>query len=161
MTWGRKQIFYNKGFRQEPPIEKRVEEYRVHLSAGGTIIHGERIIVGLQGGNTGMVTVIPEVIEKKCQRNAKSFVRGNVVIMVDVLEKARFEISEDASSMTSLSTQDYIRSNDRLLRSRPILLGDVILPTLRHGVGRSDLIKCNILDPLLGSEVLMYTDCNV
>ena len=82
---------------------------------GGIIVHGERIIVGLQGGNIGMVTVIPEVIEKKCQRNTKSFDRGNVVIMVDVLEKARFESSEDDSI-----TQDYIRSNDRLLRSRPI-----------------------------------------
>ena len=143
----RMQTFYNKGFRQEPPIEKRVEEYRVHLSAGGTIVHGERIIVGLQGGNIGMVTVIPEVIEKKCQRNTKSFVRGNVVIMVDVLEEARFEIGGDGSSATSLSNQDYIRSNDRLLRSRPILLSDIILPTLRQGVGRSELIKCDTLDP--------------
>ena len=39
------------------------------------------------------------------------------------------------------------RSNDRLLRSRPILLSDIILPTLRQGVGRSELIKCDILDP--------------
>ena len=46
----RKQTFQNKGFRKEPAIESRVEEYRVHLSAGGTIVHGERVIVGLQGG---------------------------------------------------------------------------------------------------------------
>ena len=143
----RRQTFQNKGFRKEPPIERRVEEYRVHLSAGGTIIHGEMIVVGLQGGNIGMVTVIPEVIEKKCQRNNKSFVRGNVVIMVDVLEKAPFVNVEEGLNTTSRSTQDYIRSNDRLLRSRPILLSDVILPTLRHGVSRSDLIRCEVLDP--------------
>ena len=107
----RKQTF-QKGFRKEPAVESRVEEYRVHLSKGGTIIHGERVIVGLQGGKVAMVTVIPEVIEKKCQRSAKSFIRGNVVIMVGVLDKVPFEIGEDISNTTSQSTQDYIRNND-------------------------------------------------
>ena len=141
----RKQTFQNKGFRKEPAVESRVEEYRDHLSKGGTIIHGERVIVGLQGGKVAMVTVIPEVIEKKCQRSTKPFIRGNVVIMVDVLEKVPFEIGEDSSNTTSQSTQDYIRNNS--LRSRPILLSDVILPTLRQGVSRSDLIKCDVLEP--------------
>ena len=134
----RKQTFQNKGFRKEPAIEGRVEEYRVHLSAGGTIVHGERVIVGLQGGKVAMVTVIPEVIDKKCQRSIKSFIRGDVVIMVDVLEKVPFEITEDGSNTTVQDTQDFIRNN--ALRSRPILLSDVILPTLREGVCRSDLI---------------------
>ena len=140
----RKHTFKNKGFRKEPAIESRVEEYRVHLSTGGTIIHGERVIVGLHGGKIAMVTVMPEVIEKKCQRSNKAFIRGNVVIMVDVLEKAPFETNGDSSSETSPSTQDYIRNN--ALRSRPILLSDVVLPTLRPGVSRSDLMKCEVLE---------------
>ena len=54
-----------------------------------------------------MVTVIPEVIEKKCQRSTKSFIRGNVVIMVNVLEKVPFEITEDGSNTTVQDTQDF------------------------------------------------------
>ena len=92
-----------------------------------------------------MVTVIPEVIERKCQRSSKSFIRGNVVIMVDVLEKVPFEISEDGSNTTGQGTQDFIRNN--ALRSRPILLSDVILPTLCPGVSRSDFLKCDVLQP--------------
>jgi hypothetical protein len=112
-----------------------VEEYRVHLRAGRIIVHGERIIFGLQGGNIGMVTVIPEVTEKKCQRNTKSFFRGNVVVIVDVLEKARFEMNEDGSSTTSLTTQDHVRINDRLLRLRPInSVKSYYLPDVKESV---------------------------
>ena len=48
-----------------------------------------------------MATVIPEVIEKKCLQSTKSFIGGNVVAMVDVLEKVPFEISRNNSSATS------------------------------------------------------------
>ena len=92
-----------------------------------------------------MITAIPEVIEKKCQRASKHFVRGNVVIMVDVLEKARFNIIEDGENVRTQGTQDYIRNN--ALRSRPFLLSDVILPIIRSGSSRSDLIKCEVLEP--------------
>ena len=59
--------------------------------------------------------------------------------MLDVLEKVPFEITEDGSNTTVQDTQDFIRNN--ALRSPPILLSDVIVPTLREGVCRSDLIK--------------------
>ena len=67
------------------------------------------------------------------------------MVMVDVYKQVPFEIGEDSSNTTSQSTQDYIRNNT--LRSRPILLSDVILPTLHQGVSRSDFIKCDVLEP--------------
>ena len=52
--------------------------------------------------------------------STKSFIGGNVVAMVGVLEKVRFEISADNSSSTFQGTQDCIRNN--VLRSRPKLI---------------------------------------
>ena len=139
----RKRTFQNKGFRDEPELASRVEEYRNHLHREGVVIQGEKIVVGVRGGGLALVTVLPEVIERGCQRNGKKFKRGDVTVVVDVLK----EVVEDSTreNRIPLEYADYVRNSKQTQRT--ILLSDIVLPAIVEGIARSDLFRCNVLDP--------------
>lgn len=139
----RQRTFQNKGFRDEPELASRITDYRNHLHREGVIIHGEKIVVGLRGGGLALVTVLPEVIERACQRNGKKFKRGDVTVVVDVLKEVREEPMME--SLIPSGYMDYVRSSKQLQRT--MLLSDIILPAIVEGVARSDLLHCDILDP--------------
>jgi hypothetical protein len=86
-----RRVIINKGVRPEPVLEVRVEEYRVHLQREGAIEQGEMIVIGLHGNALAIVTAIPEVLERACQRSRKTFKRGDVTLMVDILERVLVE----------------------------------------------------------------------
>jgi hypothetical protein len=58
----------NTGLRKEPAIGTRVTEYKDFLNIGGIISDIERIVVGVKGGGLALVTTLPELLDKKCQR---------------------------------------------------------------------------------------------
>lgn len=156
----RKRTFQNKGFREEPLLATRMQEYRTHLEIGGVIIHGEKIIVGVHGGGLALVTALPEVIVRGCQRNNKTFKRGDVTVVIDVLTAVREEIATEAQ--ISNSTVDYVRTTK--LRNRTVLLSDIILPVIVEGVTRSNLFPCDVLDPSQrsnGLDIYRIRRCDV
>ena len=58
----------NTGIRKEPATDSRVTEYKDFLNTGGVLIGRERIIVDVKGGGLALLTSLPEVLDKKCQR---------------------------------------------------------------------------------------------
>ena len=69
----RKQTFQNKAFRDEPDLaSRRVPRPSTQRRV---IIQGENVVVGVRGGGLALVTVLPEVIERGCQRNGEKFKR--------------------------------------------------------------------------------------
>ena len=123
-------------------LEVRVEEYRLHLQREGVIVQGEMIVVGVHGNALAIVTAIPEVLEKACQRNRKTFKRGDVAVMVDYLERAPVE--GNAMIIEAEGTVDFIRN--KKLSNKTILLSSVILPVLVEGQSRNRTVNCEVLD---------------
>ena len=139
----RERTFQNKGFREEPTLATRIDEYNTYLQKEGVIIASEKIIVGVRGGGLALVTALPEVIERSCQRMGKKFKRGDVTVVVDVLKLAIQEIGAEVHQ--SNGTIDYVR--DRKHLQRTLLLSNIVLPVIVEGVSRSALLNCDLLDP--------------
>ena len=133
----------NKGVRPEPVLEVRVEEYRLHLQREGVIVQGEMIVVGVNGNALAIVTAIPEVLVRACQRKGKTFKRGDVAVMVDFLERA--PVDANAVNIEADGTVDFIRN--RRLFNKTILLSSVILPVLVEGQSRNRIVNCQVLGP--------------
>jgi hypothetical protein len=138
-----RRVIINKGVRPEPVLEVRVEEYRVHLQREGAIEQGEMIVIGLHGNALAIVTAIPEVLERACQRSRKTFKRGDVTLMVDILERVLVE--GNAMDVEAGGTVDFIRN--RKLSNKTVLLSSVILPILVEGQSRNRTVNCLVLDP--------------
>lgn len=137
-----RRVIQNKGIRPEPILEVRVEEYRLHLQREGVIVQGELIVVGVRGEALAIITAIPEVIDRACQRKGKTFKRGDVAVMVDFLECVPLEGS--AMNVEANGRVDFIRN--RKMSNKTILLSSVILPVLVEGQSRSQIINCQVLD---------------
>jgi hypothetical protein len=136
----------NTGMRKEPPIDSRVAEYKQFLSSGGIIIGNERIIVCVKGGGLALVTSLPEVLLKKCQRMGVPFKRGEVTIVVDMLKKV--DAIAGVQDNRPEGTVDYIRNHSGIkMLARTILLSNIVLPLLRPEMRRTSIIKCEVLSP--------------
>lgn len=141
-----KRIIRNKGLRAEPLLESRVEEYRKFLSREGLVVNGERIIVGVRGKGIALITSLPEVLEKKCQRMGVHFKLGDVIVMIDMLKKAERE--DSVLNQTPDGYTDYQRNNRGNVMQRTILLSKIVLPALVDGGNRQDMIQSELLGPL-------------
>lgn len=135
----------NTGTREEPPLASRVAEYKAFLSAGGIIVNSDRIIVGVRGGGLAMVTVLPEVLDRKCQRNTVKFNRGDVTVVVQMLKK--INDIENAPSNRPVGSADYVRDITGKQTIRTILLSNIVLPTIRADMTRNSILACTLLDP--------------
>jgi hypothetical protein len=142
----------NTGIRKEPATDSRVTEYKDFLNTGGVLIGSERIIVGIKGGGLALLTSLPEVLDKKCQRMGVKYKRGDVTIVVDMLKK----INEVACGRDNRpqGTVDYVRNNAGKLLQRTILLSNIVLPLLRPEMRRSSTILCEVLPPEMRVEGL-------
>jgi hypothetical protein len=141
----RQRTVVNSGTRQEPHLDVRVAEYKAFLSAGGIIENSERIIVGVRGGGIALVTVLPESLGKKCQRNSVKFNRGDVTVVVHMLKPIN-DIESTAISRPAGSA-DYVRDISGKQTLRTILLSNIVLPTIRTDMTRNTIIACTLLDP--------------
>lgn len=139
----RKRTFQNKGFREEPTLAMRIEEYHTHLQKEGVIIASEKVIVGVRGGGLALVTALPEVIERNCQRMGKKFKRGDVTFVLDVLKLVIQEIGAEVHQFNG--TIDYVRDGKQ--KQRTLLLSNIVLPVVVEGVSRSTLFNCDLLHP--------------
>ena len=135
----------NTGIRSEPTLDSRVSQYKTFLDVGGTIIHSDRIIVGVRGGGLAIVTAIPEVLKKKCQRMGVKYKRSDVVIVVDMIIKVKEVLN--SPSDTPAGYVDYVRNNSGKQLQRTILLSNVVLPVLDENSSRSTVISCLLLPP--------------
>jgi hypothetical protein len=141
----RQRTVVNSGTRQEPPLDVRVAQYKAFLSAGGIIVNSDRIIVGVRGGGIALVTVLPEILGKKCQRNSVKFNRGDVTVVVHMLKRIN-DINNSAISRPAGSA-DYVRDISGKQTIRTILLSNIVLPTIRTDMTRNTIIACTLLDP--------------
>lgn len=137
-----KRVVKYKGLRAEPLLETRVEEYRKYLVREGLIISGERVIVGVRGRGIALITSLPEVIGKKCQRMGVPFKIGDVTVVIDILK--RVEREEETMNQTPEGFTDYQRVQRG---TKTILLSKIILPALVEGGNRQDMIRSVLLDP--------------
>lgn len=136
----------NTGLRKEPPIDSRVAEYKQFLSSEGIMIGNEKIVVGVKGGGLALVTSLPEVLTKKCQRMSVPFKRGDVTIVVDMLKKVN-DVAGVQDNRPQ-GTVDYIRNHTGIkMLQRTILLSNIVLPLLRPEMGRTSMIQCKVLSP--------------
>ena len=135
----------NTGLRKEPAIGTRVTEYKDFLNIGGIITDNERIVVGVKGGGIALVTTLPELLDKKCQRMGVKYKRGDVIVIVDMLKKIN-DIANGQDSRPQ-GTVDYVRNNSGKLLQRTILLSNIVLPILRPDMRRTSIIQCQILSP--------------
>ena len=119
----------NTGLRKEPAIGTRVTEYKDFLKIGGIVTDNERIVVGVKGGGIALVTTLPELLDKKCQRMGVKYKRGDVIVMVDMLKKIN-DIANGQDSRPQ-GTVDYVRNNSGKLLQRTILLSNIVLPEVR------------------------------
>lgn len=135
----------NTGIREEPPLALRVAEYKAFLSAGGIIVNSDKVIVGVRGGGLALVTVLPEVLDKKCQRNTVKFNRGDVTVVVQMLKK--INDIENTPSSRPVGTADYVRDISGKQTIRTILLSNIVLPAIRADMNRNSIIACTLLGP--------------
>jgi hypothetical protein len=136
----------NTGMRKEPPIDSRVAEYKQFLSSGGIIIDKEKIIVGVKGGGLAIVTSLPEILGKKCQRMGVPFKLGDVIIVVDMLK--RVDAIAGVQDNRPEGAVDYIRNHSGIkMLARTILLSNNVLPLIRPEMRRTSIIQCEVLSP--------------
>lgn len=133
----------NTGIRKEPALGTRIAEYKAFLSTGGIIVGSERIIVGVKGGGLALLTAIPELHSKQCQRMSVKYKRGDVTVVVDMLKK--LTVDDSIPNNRPPGTADYIRDNSGRLLQRTILLCNIILPNLSASMNRASMMKCTVL----------------
>ena len=139
----RLKIVLNTGLRIEPPLDARIAEYKKFLSMGGTIVSGVKIIVGIKGRGLAMVTALPEVLEKKCQRMGVKYKRGDVTVVVDMLKNVTDTGS--GQSIRPEGTADYIRNNSGKLLQRTVLLSNIVLPVICSNMDRESIVPSEVL----------------
>lgn len=133
----------NTGLRIEPPLDARIAEYRKFLSEGGMIISTVKTIVGIKGRGLAMVTALPEVLDKKCQRMGVKYKRGDVTVVVDMLKNV--SDADRAQSTRPAGTADYIRNNGGKLLQRTVLLSNIVLPVISSNVNRESIVPSVVL----------------
>ena len=133
----------NTGLRAEPPLDARIAEYKKFLCEGGIIVSGVKIIVGIKGRGLAMVTALPEVLEKKCQRMGVKYKRGDVTVVVDMLKNVSETPNEEF--IRPVGTADYIRNNSGKLLQRTVLLSNIILPVISSSTNRESIVPSVML----------------
>ena len=133
----------NTGLRTEPPLDARITEYKKFLGEGGIIVSGVKIIVGIKGRGLAMVTALPEVLEKKCQRMGVKYKRGDVTLVVDMLKNVNETPNEQF--IRPVGTADYIRNNSGKLLQRTVLLSNIILPVISSSTNRESIVPSVML----------------
>jgi hypothetical protein len=120
--------------------QQRVKEYSDFISRDGIIQNGERIIVGVKGGELALTTSFSEVLDKKCTRLNTSYKIVDTVVLVDMLLRVMHDVTA-----RPVGTADYIRNNTGRMLGRTMSLNNLILLTPLEGKSRGMLLTHEVL----------------
>jgi hypothetical protein len=145
--------------RKDPPLEQRVKEYTEFLlrhddigPAEVPLQNGDYVLTGVQGGVLAMVTRLPEVLAKACQRNLVKFKLGDVVVVTAALREVEPPLVKQGCDNKGYLFFVVDTTGNR--KPTTINIRQLVLPEDLTNISRSATIPFTVLADERGTPVL-------